>query len=351
MSVVAFLLKREQPDAVELCRRLVESLRVRGTGETAVVISDREAPEAPRSIDREAPEAPRSIDREAPEAPRSIDREAPVSPFEGVDMVAETELPHDLRLLVVLGGDGTLLYGANLLRGAATPILGVNLGHLGFLTACSPGQAVEGLNAALSGQLVIEERQRLRCRVLRPVYPPLGLPHGSRDGLAGPHRNEGNEAGKVEVIVEREAVNEIVLSQPQQARLFELEAFVDGEQITTYKADGLIVSTPTGSTAYNLAAGGPILTPQLKALVLTPICPHTLTARPLVAPLSSCIEVRQGRNAVKVMLTIDGQWNIHLGERDFVELTCAPAPLRIYRAKNRSFFDLLRTKLHWGVRE
>jgi NAD+ kinase len=297
MSAVAFLLKREQPDAVDLCRRLAESLRDRGTGETALVISDQ------------------------------------VNPPPGLATVTEAQLPRDLRLLVVLGGDGTLLYGASLIRDTNTPILGVNLGHLGFLTACSPAQAVDGLNAALSGKLLLEERQSLCCKVHRP-----------------PEVRPGCE-DRVEVIVEREAVNEIVLSQPQQARLFELDAYLDGEHVTTYKADGLIVSTPTGSTAYNLAAGGPILLPQMKALVITPICPHTLTARPLVAPLSSCIEVRQGRNADKVMLTVDGQWNIHLGPADRVQLTCAKSPFRIFKAPNRSFFDLLRVKLHWGVRE
>lgn len=305
MNAVGFLLKRDQPDAVELCRVLVEALRRRGSGETELVIRDH------------------------------------VTPPPGMNTVAQSQLPRDLRLLVVLGGDGTLLYGAGLVRDTAIPLLGVNLGHLGFLTTCAPADAVDALNAALSGSLPIEERQRLCCRVQRAIDR----------GEAGAERTPAGGAADVEVIVEREAVNDVVLSQPEQARLFELDAYVDGEHVTTYKADGLIISTPTGSTAYNLAAGGPILTPQLRGLVLTPICPHTLTARPLVAPLTSAIEVRQGRNADKVMLTIDGQWNVYLKPDDRVQMVCARTPMRIYRARDRSFFDLLRVKLHWGVRE
>ena len=297
-KIVGFLLKRDQPDAVELCQVLVQALRERGRGERECVLSDR------------------------------------VTPPEGVYSVAEAHLPRDLGLLVVLGGDGTLLYGAALLRDTNIPILGVNLGHLGFLTTCSPAQAVQVLGAALDGKLEVEQRDRLYCRVRRPEA-----------------RREGDGDDQVEVVVEREAVNEVVLSQPAQARLFELDTYVDGSRVTTYKADGLIISTPTGSTAYNLAAGGPILMPQMKGLVVTPICPHTLTARPLVVPLASRVEVRPGRNAGTVMLTIDGQWNVHLQQGDVVEIGQASTPLRLYRAPERSFFDLLRTKLHWGVHE
>lgn len=300
MIEVGFLLKRAQPDAVELCHTLVHALRSRGACEYVVV-----------------------------------DRGAPL---DGLNLVRESQLPRDLRLMVVLGGDGTLLYAAGLLRDTAVPILGVNLGHLGFLTTCSPAQAVESLHAALDGRLDIEERERLSCKVRRAVEIA-----DAAEGHAG--------ADQVEVVVEREAVNEVVLSQPAQARLFELETYIDGAWVTTYKADGLIISSPTGSTAYNLAAGGPILTPRMKALVVTPICPHTLTARPLVAPLSSRVEVRPGRNADQVMLTLDGQWNVRVGPGDVVEISPGRTPLRLYRAPDRSFFDVLRTKLHWGVQE
>lgn len=290
MSAVAFFLKRQQPEAIELCRVLHGALQARGV--PGLVIRDG------------------------------------VQPPPDMVAVPEAAIPGDLRLLVVLGGDGTLLYASGLVRHMDVPVLGVNLGHLGFLTSCSPDRAVEVLGAALDGRLPVEERQRLRCRVLRP----------------GP-------GGAEEVLAEREAVNEVVLSQPEKARLLELDAFVDGHPITTYKADGLIISTPTGSTAYNLAAGGPILTPGMAAVVVTPICPHTLTARPLVAPLSSRIEVRPGRACERLMLTLDGQWEERLQHGDTVEVSRAPVPLRLLRAPEHTFFDLLRNKLHWGVRE
>jgi NAD+ kinase len=234
-----------------------------------------------------------------------------------------------MRLLVVLGGDGTMLYGAGLLGIRATPLLGINLGHLGFLTCCGPDDAEETLDAALSGGLLWEERRQLCCRVYRQPEP----------GESGP-----------QLITERTALNDVVLSQPAQARLWELDAFIDGDAITTYRADGLIISTPTGSTAYNLAAGGPILMPGMDALVLTPICPHTLTARPLVTHLQSRIELRPGRACDSILLTIDGQWSHKLGQQNSVVVTSASAAVRIYRPPQRSFFDLLRVKLHWGAR-
>jgi NAD+ kinase len=297
---VGFLLKRDQPEAIGLCRALVQAVRSRGGREA--VLRDRDLP---------------------PE----------------LHTVTEDELAHDLRLLVVLGGDGTMLYAAGLLGEARVPMLGVNLGHLGFLTCCSPAEAEAMLHRALDGQLATEERQRLRCRVLRAPEP------GPESSSAPP-----GSPGALQLVAERIALNDVVLSQPAQARLFELDVLVDGEAVTTYRADGLIVSTPTGSTAYNLAAGGPILVPSMDALVLSPICPHTLTVRPLVTRLSSCIEVRPGRSADEILLTVDGQWSHRLGPRDAVQVSCADAPVAVLRPRERSFYDVLRTKLHWGVR-
>jgi NAD+ kinase len=288
---VGFLLKRDQPAAVDLCMKLVESVRLRGLLEF-VVHDHLTLPAELRSV-------------------------------------SEKELPDDLRLLVVLGGDGTMLYGAGLLAGRSIPLLGVNLGHLGFLTCCGPEEALATLAAALDGSLPCEERQRLNCRV---------------------YRRTSYDHGQAELVAERSALNDVVLSQPAQARLFELETFIDGDAVTTYRADGLIISTPTGSTAYNLAAGGPILMPGMDALVLSPICPHTLTARPLVTHLRSRVEVRPGRAAENILLTVDGQWNQKLSPMDVVEVTCAPAPVRVYRPLQLSFFDLLRIKLHWGAK-
>lgn len=236
--------------------------------------------------------------------------------------VSESELAAGVDLLVVLGGDGTLLHGANLVAERGVPLLGINLGHLGFLTSCPPDRARATLEQALDGQLVEEHRMRLRVEVVR----------------AG---------GESEV---RYACNDAVISQGALARLLEFEARLDRKLITTYRADGLIVATPTGSTAYSLAAGGPILTPDLQAMVLTPICPHTLTNRPLVVPATSRIRVQAGQIAENVVLTIDGQWGTKLAPEDAVEVQAAERPLRLYRRADTTYFDILREKLHWGVR-
>jgi NAD+ kinase len=291
-SHVAFLLKRDEPATLDLCLRLVEQVRARGLQE--LVIHDH---------------------HQLPPGLRTI---------------GETEIPDALRLLVVLGGDGSMLYGAGLLGSRPVPLLGINLGHLGFLTCGGADEAEKLLAAALDGTLSCEERRRLHCRIYR--------------------RRDATTNEDPVLVAERSALNDVVLSQPAQARLFELEAFIDGDAVTTYRADGLIISTSTGSTAYNLAVGGPILVPGMEAVVLSPICPHTLTARPLVTRLSSRIEVRPGRGVENILLTIDGQWTHKLTAQDVVEVTCAATPVRIYRPPQRSFFDLLRIKLHWGVR-
>jgi NAD+ kinase len=237
----------------------------------------------------------------------------------GAAVLPEEELGTKIDLLVVLGGDGTLLRGATIVGERRVPVLGVNLGTLGFLVPFPPSEAREALGRALAGQLPLEERMRLRVRL---------------------HRS-----GEV---TERVALNDAVLAQGAMARLVELTAQLDGQRIAVYKADGLIVSTPTGSTAYNLAAGGPILTPGQSALAITPICPHTLTHRPLVVPATSKIEIEVSGSSESIMLTVDGQWGYPLAPGDRVEVTQA-APLRLYRSE-KPYFEILREKLSWGSR-
>jgi NAD+ kinase len=241
----------------------------------------------------------------------------------GAELVSDADLASAIDLAVVLGGDGTMLRAAAQVADHGIPILGINLGRLGFLTPFDPVDAREAIGAALDGRLAIEERARLRVT----------------------HRPESGPAEQ------RVALNDTVIHQGGLARLIDLEARLDDRIIASYRADGLIVCTPTGSTAYNLAAGGPILTPDQAAMVLTPICAHSLTARPLVVPQSGTVSVMltgvdDSRTAV---VTVDGQWARSFAPGDRIEITATAARLRVFRS-DKGYFDILREKLHWGAR-
>lgn len=236
-----------------------------------------------------------------------------------VELLPEAELGAAVELLVVLGGDGTLLYGAGLVADHGVPVLGVNLGRLGFLTTCGAPEARATLKAALAGELRVDERTRIQVRL-----------------------RSGDE------VVTRAVINDAVISQSAMARLIELDTWLAGARITTYRADGLIVSTPTGSTAYNLSAGGPIVYPTVSAMVLTPICPHTLTNRPLVVGVDELLTVEVVGEAASVMLTLDGQWARPFRKGDRVEMTRAPRPLKLLATPGVSTFEVLRGKLGWG---
>jgi NAD+ kinase len=239
----------------------------------------------------------------------------------GAEIVPEESLGAAVDLTVVLGGDGTMLRAARLVADHGKPVLGINLGQLGFLAGYAPDEARGALEAAVSGKLAIGERMR----------------------LAVTFRRAGGEP------VRRTALNDAVIHQGAMARLVELDAHVDGEFVAAYRADGLIVSTPTGSTAYNMAAGGPIVIPGQAAMVLTPICAHSLTNRPLVIPAESTIRMRLGADTRGVVLTVDGQWAHSFLPGDDVEVTAAAMPLRLFAAA-KSFFDVMRDKLNWGLR-
>jgi len=231
------------------------------------------------------------------------------------------DLPTQVDLLVVLGGDGTLLSMARAVGDLGIPIVGVNLGGLGFLTATTLDQMVPALDALLRGELVIEERMMLTARV-------------RRDG---------------EVVGMWLALNDAVITKAAMSRIINLAVSVEGQYATAYRADGLIISTPTGSTAYSLSAGGPILYPTMDGIVLTPICSHTLTNRPIVVPGTLRVEVTL-LTPQEVMLTIDGQVGVPLRERDVVEVGRAPSAIRLVRFPQKHFFSVLRTKLKWGER-
>jgi NAD+ kinase len=231
------------------------------------------------------------------------------------------ELPSLVDLLIVLGGDGTLLSVARTVGDLGIPILGVNLGGLGFMTATTLDEMLPSLETMLEGRMVIEDRLMLLARVIR-------------NGVA---------------LCEHMALNDMVITKSAMSRIISLAVSVEGQYATAYRADGLIISTPTGSTAYSLSAGGPILFPQVEAIVLTPICSHTLTNRPIVLPAADRIEVTV-QSDQEIMLTVDGQVGVGLRERDVVEVRKAPARMRLVRFPQKDFFSVLRTKLKWGER-
>ena len=240
--------------------------------------------------------------------------------LEGARLVSEEELPAAIDIAVVLGGDGTMLRAAWLVADHGIPVLGVNLGRLGFMTPFDPADARGAIVAALAGRLQRTERSRLMVTYV----PASGRPE------------------------QRPALNDAVIHQGGAARLVELEARLDGKVIAMYRADGLIVCTSAGSTAYNLAAGGPILTPGQGAMALTPICAHALTNRPLVVPQSGNLSVILGGDTRTAVLTVDGQWSRQFATGDRVDITATARPLRVFLS-DKLYFDILREKLHWGV--
>lgn len=251
-----------------------------------------------------------------------LDKEtAALCPDAGVATTRKPDLPGQVDVLLVLGGDGTLLSMARLVGDLGVPILGVNLGGLGFLAALTVDELYPALESLLRDELVIEERMMLVATV-------------SRQG---------------ERLSEYAALNDMVITKSAMSRIIRLEVAVDGELATGYRADGLIISTPTGSTAYCLSAGGPIVYPTMDAVVLTPICSHTLTNRPIVLPASLRIEVTLATDQ-DVMLTADGQVGFALKPWDTVEIRRASARTRLLRPPHKHFFSVLRTKLKWGER-
>lgn len=251
----------------------------------------------------------------------TLDKEtAALVPEASASAVGRGDLPPQVDFIIVLGGDGTLLSAARAVGDLGTPILGVNLGGLGFLTATTLEEMLPALDAYLAGRLVVEERMMLAARVRR----------------------------QAETAAQLFALNDVVITKSAMSRIIDFNVAVDGELAIAYRADGLIVSTPTGSTAYSLSAGGPILFPTMDAVVLTPICSHTLTNRPIVLPGTQRIEVTLMTNQ-DVMVTVDGQVGLPLREHDTVEIR-AGSRIQLVRVPQKHFFSVLRTKLKWGER-
>jgi NAD+ kinase len=242
--------------------------------------------------------------------------------YTGVAGLPREEVPEGCDMLVVLGGDGTLLSAARAIGKREIPLFAVNLGSLGFLTAITVDELYPELQRAFSGEHRIAKRKLLHVEVVR----------GS------------------EVVAAYECLNDAVLSKASIARMIDLDAYVDDQFVCAYKADGLIVSTPTGSTAYSLSAGGPIIFPSVPAICLTPICPHMLTNRPVIVPETSLIRVVSRGPDDSVYLTIDGQVGNPIKEGDALVCHSSRDSLLLVRPPRMRFFDVLRAKLKWGER-
>ncbi|MSO56032.1 MAG: NAD(+) kinase [Acidobacteria bacterium] len=241
-------------------------------------------------------------------------------------VVEKDELPRHVDMLLILGGDGTLLGMAGRIgqTGLDIPILGVNFGGLGFLTEVTLPEIYTSLEAAITGQAPIEERMMLRVRV------------------------ECDNA----CVADRIVLNDVVVTQGALSRVIDLSVSVDGEFMMRIRADGVIVASPTGSTAYSLSSGGPILHPRVEGISITPIAPHTLTNRPVVVPGSSDIRIQPFTrdDQDEVFATFDGQSLVPLNSRHTVSVRRADRPLRLLRASSRGYFQMLREKLKWGER-
>jgi len=230
------------------------------------------------------------------------------------------DIPKSVETVIVVGGDGTFLSVARFLENRAIPVIGINLGGLGFLTEISADSCFVELGKILDGNYELEERMRLRVSIVR-------------DGR--------------EVFTHR-VLNDAVINKGALARIIDLETTMDGHLLTHYRGDGLIIATPTGSTAYNISAGGPIVFPTAQAIIITPICPFTLTNRPIVLPAHSTIRVQLAEPASDVTLTCDGQVGCLINFKDELQVSSAAAPLRIIKAPDVDHFEILRTKLKWG---
>jgi NAD+ kinase len=231
------------------------------------------------------------------------------------------ELAEDVDLLVVLGGDGTMLGAARLVGLRRIPVLGINLGSLGYLTEFTRDDLSAALDAALAGNFLIEHRMMLE----------VSLERGGQ------------------IVETQRALNEAVVNKVDRARMIELDCYINQHFVNSFRADGMIVATPTGSTAYSLSAGGPIVHPSMSAILLTPICPHLLSNRPVVVPGDAAVAIVFKQAGDDVMLTVDGQRVISLTPDDRVILRRSETTFDLVRPANRNYFEVLRTKLKWGA--
>ena len=263
------------------------------------------------------PEAVRTLERVAPELGLELCFEPELA--EGGGAGSALDLDGGLDAVVSLGGDGTMLRAARLVDGRNVPVLGINLGRLGFLTCCGPEELETSMRRLAAGDFRAEPRMALEA-----------------SGAAGeqPYR--------------RRALNDVVLHKGGYARVVRLEVLANGESVAVFGADGLVISTPTGSTAYNLSCGGPVLVPTVESIILTPISPHTLALRPLVLPPTAEVSVRNLNRGEELLVTVDGQVGWSLSDDSTLRVRRAERPALFVRFGGSLFFKRLRTKLGWG---
>jgi len=290
MKRIGIIAKRNKPEAVTIVKDLLEWLR------------------------------PKKIEAYVEEEMGNLLTPSCFGPY--LNSVERKELPNHVEMMVVFGGDGTLLSVARQVWNRDIPILGVNLGGLGFLTETSLGELHDILERVIQGNFKTDERDVLSAAVIR----------------------------KGERIVEFTVLNDAVINKGALARIIDLEISINGEYLTTFQSDGLIISTPTGSTAYNLSAGGPIVYPSLHTVVITPICPHTLTNRPIVIPNDVEVRALLESKQQEVILTLDGQQGFPLEFKDVVQVRKAEGRILLIKSPHRNYFELLREKLKWGER-
>jgi len=290
MKRIGIIAKRNKPEAVPIARNLVEWLR-------------------PKKVD--------------------VYIEEEMANFLGVhasgphlNSIRREDFPDHAEMIIVLGGDGTLLSVARQVWDHNIPILGVSLGGLGFLTEIHLEELYRILERVLQGDFKTDEREVLDASVIR----------------------------KGEKISEFTILNDAVINKGALARIIELETTINGEFLSTFRSDGLIISTPTGSTAYNLSAGGPIVYPSLNTIIITPICPHTLTNRPILVPDDVEVRVLLKSKHQEVILTLDGQQGFSLEFDDVVEVRKAEGKILLIKSPYRHYFEVLREKLKWGER-
>jgi len=290
MKRIGIIAKQNKPEAVTLVRNLIEWLQ-------------------PKKIEVYIEEGMGNLFTPHPSA-------------KNLCFVEKKEIPSHVEMIIVLGGDGTLLSVARLVEDRDVPILGVNLGGLGFLTEITLEELYRVLDRVVQGDFVTDERVVLNAAVIR---------RGER-------------------LAEFVVLNDAVINKGALARIIDLETTINGEDLTTFKSDGLIISTPTGSTAYSLSAGGPIVYPSLHCIIITPICPHTLTNRPIVIPDDVEIRASLKTKQQEVILTLDGQQGFSLEFDDIVEVRKAGGRILLIKSPYRHYFEVLREKLKWGER-